>query len=543
MEPLVCDALEYGLVGDGVTNDQPALAELVDRLGAACAEDGRRRTIRCPPGCYAIKDVGTVWRSGVSLVGAGPGATRFLLSNPGDPDSPTPLAYFTAKEHGASRDHHIADCTFAGFEIDGSAVRLAGYDPLAKGLGLQYVLRGRFRDLYIHGTAATGFGCDFLQDSIVEGVLTVGCGRLDNGHEWGGAGIGIGVGGWGASERTTITGCTAVGNGTNGIFLELQHPNWRPPRGIRVVSCHAEGNHFGISDWGADGLIVAACTMIGNLEAGFDVSARGTVGIAGRGGLLTGCVVDGNVRDGLSIGNTPGPYAVRGNRISGNGRYGFRVHNLGGAAGPSARALVLDGNEIWGNGLDGVHLDAAVVDASMVNNRIRDNGRRCEPAGFGGGAGVRYGRTCLVDPAARWVPDGLLGTTVTVGDRTAVVVGNSETELTLAPVRPGVTTAWTGEPPADGTGYRLSGAPAERAGITLAAPTHGLTIRDNRIWDGQDQPTQTHGIWLTGTGSCVSGTVEGNDLAGNAVAATRFDTAPAGGRWLRNHTLVDRPPT
>lgn len=534
----ICDARAYGLVGDGRTNDQPALAELVDTLGAGYAADGRPRVIYCPPGTYAIHDVGTVWRSGVSLLGAGPGVTRFLLANPGDPGSPTPLAYFTARLHGASRDNPIADVTFAGFEIDGSGVELAGYDWLGKGLGLQYVLRGRFRDLYIHDTVATGFGCDFLQDCFVDSVLAVRCGRLDNGHEWGGAGIGIGVGGWGDSERLTVANCTATGNGTNGIFLELQHPQWTRPRGIRIVSCHAEGNHFGISDWGADGLIVSACTMTGNLEAGYDVSGRGTVGVAGRGGVVTGCVIDGNVRDGMSIGDTPGPYHVRGNRISHNGRYGFRAHNLAGVD-TVADALVLDGNDIWGNGLDGVHLDAPLRRATVADNRIWDNGQRSEPGASGRGGTVEYTRTTLVDTGARWRPGGHQGKELAVGSRTATVLANSETELTLAPVRPGVTTAWTGDPPPAGERYHLPDAPAHRTGVTLAGPNDGLVLRHNRIWDGQEQPTQTHGLWLTETGRCVAGYVEANDLAGNAVAPARFDTTPTGGHWFGNHGLPD----
>lgn len=36
-----------------------------------------------PPGGYCIRDAATVWRSGVSLVGAGMHATRFVLANPG----------------------------------------------------------------------------------------------------------------------------------------------------------------------------------------------------------------------------------------------------------------------------------------------------------------------------------------------------------------------------------------------------------------------------------------------------------------------------
>ncbi|TWJ21716.1 pectate lyase-like protein [Micromonospora endolithica] len=208
--PLLCDAREHGLTGDGTTNDQPALAALVDRLGDAHDADGRARIIYCPPGVYSIQDASTVWRTGVSLVGAGPGATRFVLSNSGDRAEPTPLAFYTAQQHGAGPDRPLADCTFADFEIDGSGVASADYNPLAKGLGLQYVTRGVFRNLYIHHTAATGLGCDFLQDCLIDGILVAGCGRQDNGTQMGGAGIGIGIGGWGSVERLNIVNCSAV---------------------------------------------------------------------------------------------------------------------------------------------------------------------------------------------------------------------------------------------------------------------------------------------------------------------------------------------
>jgi hypothetical protein len=532
---LVRDARRHGLRGDGATNDQPAFAALVDELGAAYAADGRPRVIYCPPGDYAIRNAGTVWRSGVSLVGAGPGATRFLLSNPDNRADPTPLAYFTTLQHGAGRDNHLADCTFAGFEIDGSGVALAEYNYLAKGLGLQYVLRGHFRDLHIHHTGATGLGCDFLQDTVVEGVLTVGCGRLDNGQQMGGAGIGIGIGGWGPVERLTLTGCTTVGNGTNGIFFELQKEYWTPPAGIRVLGCHAEGNRFGISDWGADGLIVSACTMIGNLEAGFDISAQGTAGVAGRGGILSGCVIDANVRDGVSIGNTPGPYVVRGNRISGNGRYGYHQHDLRRGFQDRAVDVVLEGNEIWGNSLDGVRIDHPTADFALVGNRIRNNGRRAAPAASGSGSAVTYTATALVDRTAHWSPDGHRGKLLRVDSRTAVVTGNSATTLSLAPVRPGARTAWSGAVPAVGTAYRLPSAPPESAGVTIDAAVDSPTLRDNRIWDNQRHPTQRFGLLVTARGSCLGGRVEGNDLAGNAEAALLLRTPPVGGSWSGNH--------
>jgi hypothetical protein len=537
--PKVCDARACGLAGDGVTNDQPALQALVDALGAAYAADSLGRVIYCPPGRYSIRDAGTIWRSGVSLIGAGPGATRFLLANPGNRADPTPLAFFTALQHGADRGNHLADCTFAGFEIDGSGVALARYDVLAKGLGMQYMLRARFRDLYIHDTGASGLGCDFLQDTMIEGVVVARCGRLDNGLQMGGSGLGIGTGGWGAIERLTISDCTAVGNARNGIFLELQKKYWARTRGIRIVGCHAEGNRFGISDWGADGLIVSACTMIGNQVAGYDVSGQGTTSIGGRNGIVADCVVDGNIRDGLGIGNTPGPYAFRGNHIRGNGRYGYWEHDLPAGDRRPASLIVLDGNEIAGNALDGFRTDAATVDAALVDNRVLDNGRRIEPATGGRGASVSYGAMSMTDTGARWRPDGHLGKELAVGPQRAIVTGNSATELSLAPLRPGATTAWVSGTPASGTPYRLPGAPGLRAGITVDAHTGRPTIRGNRIWDSRRPGTQTHGLWITQNGTCEQGWVEGNDLEGNAIAAARFDTAPAGGHWRDNLGIGD----
>ncbi|MGW4500181.1 right-handed parallel beta-helix repeat-containing protein [Micromonospora sp. NPDC004336] len=533
--PLLCDAREHGLTGDGATNDQPALAALVDRLGAAYAADGRVRIIYCPPGVYSMRDSGTVWRSGVSLMGAGPGATRFVLSNSGNRADPAPLAFYTEQQHGASRDRHLADCTFADFEIDGSGVASADYNPLAKGLGLQYVVRGIFRNLYIHHTAATGLGCDFLQDCLIDGVLVVGCGRLDNGTQMGGAGIGVGIGGWGSVERFNIVNCSAVANATNGIFLELQDAEALRPRGVRIIGCHAQGNRFGISDWGANGLIVTACTMTGNLEAGFHVSAKGTTHTAGRAGLLTDCVIDGNLGDGISIGNTPGPYTIRGNRISGNGRYGYHQRNLGGVEECIAEEIVIESNDFYGNSADAIRVDRPLRDAIVVGNRIRNNGRQCAPAMSGHGDSVRYSDRTVVDRRASWPNDGHRGKVVRVGERIAIVAANDDTQLTLAPIRPDAASGWSGGTPPPGTPYDLPAGPPVRAGITINAAVDSATIRGNRIWDNKHPSTQNHGLWITDGGSCVDCRVEDNDLAGNADSAIRMDTPPVGGRWERNH--------
>ncbi|GGQ61966.1 right-handed parallel beta-helix repeat-containing protein [Streptomyces flaveolus] len=536
--PLTVDAHEHGLAGDGTTDDGPALRKLVDALGDAVAADGRPRTVHVPAGRHLIRDRPVRWRSGVSLVGAGRGTTCFVLANPGAPAQPVPLAWFTTAQHGAGRDHHIADVTFAHFEIDGSGVETEEYDVLAKGLGLQYVLRGRFTDLYIHDTAATGFGCDFLQDTVVEGVLAERCGRQDPGEKMGGAGLGIGVGGWGPVERLAVTDCTAVGNGTNGIFFELQQDHWTPPRGIRVTACHTEDNRYGISDWGADGLQVTSCTMLGNHVAGFDVSSQGTTSVGGRGGIVTGCVIDGNLRDGIALGNTPGPYAFRGNRVSDNGRYGYWQHNLAGGDQEATTDIVLESDDIRGNALDGIRVDAPLHEPAIFGNRIHDNGRRAAPATEGGGAGVRCGPLSLTDEGADWLPGGHRGKELTVGDGsaavTAVVAGNTATELTLAPERPGATTAWPDGAPAPGSVYRLPDPPAPRAGLTAAAAVTHPYVHGNRVRDDGHPRTQTHALWIAHEATWTGGRVSGNDFSGNASAATRFDSAPSGGRWRDN---------
>lgn len=526
------------LTGDGVANDQPAFAALVSALGALYAADGIPRIIHCPGGIYSMRDAGTVWKSGVGLTGDGPGATRFVLSNPVSTTNPTPLAAYTADFHGASTSTPLVDCVFADFEVDGSAVTLALYSTGAKAFVLQYMVRPRFQNLYLHGCGATALGCDFLQDGIIDGVVAVGNGRLNSGSEAGGAGIGIGIGAWGASERTTIANCIAKGNGTHGIFVELQSSSFPRPRGIRVENCHAEGNVHGISDWGAEGMVVSGCHMIGNLKDGFNVSGSGVAGVAGRGGIVTGCVIDGNALDGVALGDTPGDYTISGNRVSNNGRHGIHQVNVTQAASYAGTAQTFHDNDVYGNALDGIRNDAVLTDGSITSNRLRNNGVQRAAADSGTGGPVTYGALTVTDTGKAWVVNSQVGKTVTVGAQTAVVASNTATVLTLWPYHANGATAWSAGTPAAGTAYSLPAAPTVRAGLTFNGAANHPTIRGNRMWDGQTPKTQTHGWWITPSGTCGSGTVENNDLLGNLSGGFQFDISPTGGYFSHNGGFV-----
>lgn len=115
-----------------------------------------------------------------------------------------------------------------------------------------------------------------------------------------------------------------------------------------------------------------------------------------------------------------------------------------------------------------------------------------------------------------------------------MVVDNTATELTLAPVRPGADTAWPGGTPGPGAAYRLPDCPAPRAGLTAAAAVTHPYVHGNRVRDDGHPRTQVHAVWIAPEATWTGGRVSGNDFGGNASASTRFDSAPSGGRWRDN---------
>ncbi len=55
-----------------------------------------------------------------------------------------------------------------------------------------------------------------------------------------------------------------------------------------------------------------------------------------------------------------------------------------------------------------------------------------------------------------------------------------------------------------------------RAEITLDAPVGVLDLDGNRIWDDQEDPSQTHATWTTERASRVTARAQGHRESGGA---------------------------
>ncbi|AHH99216.1 right-handed parallel beta-helix repeat-containing protein [Kutzneria albida] len=537
----VINLLAVGAVGDGTTDNAAAIQAAVNTAPVGAV-------LYAPAGTYLLR-AGIKWKTGVSLVGDGAGKTVFKPTNSGPLASGFSCFY---NYTDGSIWNTLDDITFADFEIDGSGITTTSYDVGSKGINILYMRRARFLRLYVHDTLASGIGCDQLLESMIDGCVVDRAGRQNSGSQIGGAGFGIGTGAF-QDMQLSLTNCVARDCGTHGIFFEHQFSGTPTlSRGIRVANCYVSGNQYGISDWGVEGLVVSGCHMIANRRHGYCVSGEGVARIAGHSGIVTGCVLDNNVLDGILIGdNATGRYSIRGNRISNNGRHGVHLVNLAQAGTLAALEHAISENDIWLNALDGVRIDAPLTDGHVFQNRIRSNG--VQSGGGDSGTSTGITATTLTDSTKSWLLDAHKGKTVTVGAVTATVIGNAATVLTLAPARSG--SAWSGSTPPAGAAYTLPAAASRRCGIQITAATSHLLVRWNRIHDNLNNNgsygfarRQQYALSTTSTGSLSACQIEGNDVLGNLTGTFLFDTAPTGGyyvRWNSNYNprgIVTPPP-
>ena len=387
------NALDYGVVADGVTNDHAAWQTLVNSLedtGATLTWTGR-----------SVLDASILWKRGVNLVGQGWG--RSVLATRGDGD---PFGAIEGFSPYASTTAPYEDLLFKDFEVDGSeqAVIHPGPSISGKALFIQFMRRCQFVNLYLHDTIGTALGIDFLPDCLIQGVLVVRGGKNWTGNEGGHAGIGIGMGAW-EEENVTISDCHTIDCGHWGIFVERQNEQPYRSRGAKIIGCSATGTRgTGIADVGCTDTLISGCSSTGNglqgdirwydgIQLMFGTSGARVVnntvsGNAGAGIVVRADSLDGNIVESNSIHDNalngisfPGfntarrNYRITNNEVYNNGRTGI---GIGGSA--SLPNLMVTGNRVYNNGkagtvgLDrGIHLAISADGAIIAGNRCFDD--------------------------------------------------------------------------------------------------------------------------------------------------------------------------
>lgn len=385
----------------------------VNRAIAAAGADahvyGKPGQVVMPPGNFAVTTQinwhqGASRWYGVDLIGCGWGKT--VLRPQGT------IAAIRYDSTGGSES--LRDVMVANFEIDGSE-QAGAYSTGIKGLYMVGLRRVTVDHLYIHDTGATGLGNDYHDECTIRDVLAKGCGRLNSGSDPGGAGIGIGTGGYWVTENLVVDGCSTHSNERAGLFFETQ--TGVLSEGARVINHAASynGDH-GIGDAGCRGLVVQGGLSHHNGLAGFgtyDATVVNAVpGIAGR---VTGLTCHDNTH-GVHIdwsGRRPGAgftaydpitetqqtitpnqlgYTIEGCHIRNNTEYGALIEP-GDAAGEDVPDVSILGNDIHHNGRSGVAASGVGVASGGVVNRATIAANRISSNGTSGTnrQGIRIG--------------------------------------------------------------------------------------------------------------------------------------------------------
>lgn len=257
---------DYGATGDGVTDDSPALNELVALVNA-----NGGGTIYLEKGTYML-DSPILWKSNVNLIGDGVGLS--ILKTRQAAGVGTGFAAIRGLTFTGSNP--CVNCTFTQFTIDGSEMNITSYSSWPKGINIHFMKDCVFRDIVIQNTCATGLGIDFLENVTMDNILCYNCGRSfsTGGAEAnvGGAGIGIGTKKM-DKESFIIRNCVADGCGNYGIFLEDQGGGTNTDFANFVIANNIvkNGRNHGIVIKGGDRVIVSNNVVYNNAKYGLAV--------------------------------------------------------------------------------------------------------------------------------------------------------------------------------------------------------------------------------------------------------------------------------
>jgi len=372
------NALDHGIIADGVTNDTPAWQALVNSL------EGSGSVITWS-GTSLLR--GSIfWKRGVSLIGQGWGRSVLAKSTSHAPD-----AYFSAIHWTAGYSSVAApfeDLIFADFEVDGSGVLGTGPAIHDKAIFMQHLRRCQFRNLYLHDTVGTALGTDYMRDCQIDGVTVVNAGRGWDGIQGGHAGIGIGAG-MSQVENVTITNCHTIDCGHYGIFVEKQVEGSFSSRGAKIIGCTATGTKgSGFADYGCSDTLIMGNSAIGNGTSNNAAYREGITLLQGATGtqVINNIVTD-NIGDGIGLKTTAGnDLTISGNQCHRNGRRG-----IASSAGIAFKSHSFTGNECSLNQFDGLLFNGQQDDLTVIGNRAWNNGQSPTATANGADTGIAFG--------------------------------------------------------------------------------------------------------------------------------------------------------
>lgn len=399
------NALYYGATGDGATDDSVALNALIQNLYSTGGG-----TIYLPAGIYML-DSSLIWKSNVSLVGAGVGLT-ILKPRKSDADAENFSAIQYSDSDNWNRNNPMINCHFCNFTIDGEEVVVGTYNPRAKGIFIMYMKDCSFEDLMIKNTGSTGLGIDFLQNVTINKVHCYNCGRAYEVKEeeavLGAAGIGIATMAM-EVESCIITNCIAENCGNYGIFVEGTN-EWylytddsgemATNGNFTITNCQCiNGRNYGIVVKGTHNVMVSNNICNNNARDGFAILTREgvysknvsfvnnqSINNGGHGFRIddptrksTNIIISGNfIHKNLKAGfymfgnTTVSNLTISDNVISKNGEHGIYINEMTGLT----RDVAIIENHIHHNTSDGLLITSSISDSDIVNNIIRGNGNR-----------------------------------------------------------------------------------------------------------------------------------------------------------------------
>lgn len=187
--------------------------------------------IYLPSGTYFFKrdpnrNYGIWWKDNVNLCGAGIGKT-ILKFGESDDSKLYPFLYYK------NFNIPLKNCKFTNLTIDLNDMGNSEtkYTSDGKAIFFQNIENCLFEDLELLNTPSTALGIDFINNTWINRVYCLNCGRLWE-EEWktgqgsiiegpGGASIGIGTG-LKDKETSFVTNCVCINSGHYGIFYENQ---------------------------------------------------------------------------------------------------------------------------------------------------------------------------------------------------------------------------------------------------------------------------------------------------------------------------------